>query len=192
MDTSGESESGGEDHCPYRKRSSKHLTPEQLPKPFQNRPPEQFHLPWTPASLTIPHSPSSVEEPPTSPISVTSTNATSLKTIAIKAYITEEAIIVFRVAAETTYAGIREKISDKFANQEDISLRPDFPLAYLAPTYSRHSIASSVYSGIMRKTRASIGSSQSNKSSLFPIQSQEVWEDIVRDSDGKLTLRVFE
>lgn len=116
----------------------------------------------------------------------------SHKIISIKAYMTEEAIIVFRAVAETTYAEIREKIFDKFANQEGISLRPDFPLAYLAPASSRRSTVSSVYSGIARKRAGSVGSASNNESSLLLIQSQEFWEEAVRDSDGKLTLRVFE
>ena len=195
MDTPGEFESTSEDHYQYRELSSQHPTSGQLPKQFQNRPPEQFHLPWIPISQTAPHSPSSTEDTPklpTSPISMRSTSTVSLKSISIKAYITEEAIIVFRAAAETTYAEIREKIFDKFVNQEGISLRPNFPLAYLTPAFSRRSTTSSVYSGIMRKRTGSIGSTQNNESSLFPIQSQEIWEEVVRDSDGKLTLRVFE
>ena len=195
MDVSGESESPGEDRYPYRERLSQPPTSEQLPKPFQNRPPEQFHLPWTLTPPASPQSPSSIEDtpkPPISPVSMASTSTVSLRTISIKAYITEEAIIVFRAAAETTYAEVREKIFDKFANQEGISLRPNFPLAYLAPAFSRRSTTSSVYSGILRRRAGSIGSAKSNESSLLSIQSQEVWEEVVRESDGKLTLRVFE
>jgi hypothetical protein len=106
--------------------------------------------------------------------------------------LTEDMIIVFRAASETTYAEIRDKIYDKFVNQEGISLRPDFPLAYLAPVFSRRSTTSSVYSGIVRKRAEGVGSASTNKPSLFLIQSQEVWDEIVRDSDRKLTLRVFE
>lgn len=188
MDISGEPESVGEDH--YLERPSQHPTSEQLPKPFQNRAPEKYHLPWT----FTPHSLSNIDTPgpPISPVSVTSTRAVSHEIISIKAYITEEAIIVFRAAAETTYAEIRERIFDKFAHQEGISLRPDFPLAYLAPAFSRHSTTSSVYSGIMRKRAGKVGSPKSNESSLLLVHSQEAWEEVVRDSDGKLTLRVFE
>ena len=193
MDISGESESTSEDPHPHRERLSQRPTSEQLPKPFQNRPPEQFHLPWTSSSPTS-HPPSSREQTSKSlsPTSMTSTNTMSHKIISIKAYMTEEAIIVFRAVAETTYAEIREKIFDKFANQEGISLRPDFPLAYLAPASSRRSTVSSVYSGIARKRAGSVGSASNNESSLLLIQSQEFWEEAVRDSDGKLTLRVFE
>jgi len=188
MDISGEPESVGEDH--YLERPSQHPTSEQLPKPFQNRAPEKYHLPWT----FTPHSLSNIDTPgpPISPVSVTSTRAVSHEIISIKAYITEEAIIVFRAAAETTYAEIRERIFDKFAHQEGISLRPDFPLAYLAPAFSRHSTTSSVYSGIMRKRAGKVGSPKGNESSLLLVRSQEAWEEVVRDSDGKLTLRVFE
>jgi len=182
MDAPGEPESVSEDHYPHLERPSQHPTSEQLPKPFQNRAPEKYHLPW----ISTPHSPSSIDSPgpPISPV--------SHEIISIKAYITEEAIIVFRAAAETTYAEIREKIFDKFAHQEGISLRPDFPLAYLAPAFSRHSTTSSVYSGIMRKRAGKVGSPKGNESSLLLVHSQDVWEEVVRDSDGKLTLRVFE
>ena len=129
---------------------------------------------------------------PTSPTSTVSASTMSFRTISVKAYITEEAIIIFRAATETTYAEIREKIFDKFSNQEGISLRHDFPLAYLIPDYSRRSTTSSVYSGITRKRAGSTGSAPRNQSSLVVIHSQEAWEDVVRESDGKLTLRVFE
>lgn len=194
MDTSAESEGISEDHYPYRERLSQHPTSEQLPKPFQNRPPGQFHLPWTPTSPTALHSPLNMEDtskPPTSPTSMTSMSMLPLKAISIKAYITEDAIVVFRTAAETAYAEIREKIHDKFANQEGISLRPDFPLAFLTPACSRRSTTSSVYSGVVRGRARSVESAP-NKSSLFVIQSQEAWDELVRDSDGKLILRVFE
>jgi len=196
MDASGESES--EVQYRYRERSSQHPTSDKLPRPFQNRPPEQFHLPWiptSPISPSTPHPPSNTEDvsrPPTRPISAVSTNTVSFKSISIKAYITEDMIVVFRAAADTTYAGIRDKVYDKFVNQEGISLRPDFPLACLAPAPPRQSITSSVYSGIARKRAGSVGSLCANESSLFSIQSQEVWEEAVRDSGGKLTLRVFE
>ena len=189
------SESESEDHNPYRKRLSQHPTPEQLPKPFQNRPPEQFHLPWTPIFPSADHLPSSVDgghKPPTSPISMASTSTLSLRTISIKAYLTEDAIVVFRVTPETTYAEIRDKIYDKFVNQEGISLRHDFPLAYLVPDFSRRSTVGSACPGITRKRAESVGSASANKSSLLRIQSQEGWDEIMRDSDGKLTLRVFE
>jgi len=193
MDASGESESEG--HNPYRKRSSQHQTSEQLPKPFRNRPPEQFHLPWTPTPPATPHPPPNVVD--TSKLrnnrtSMASASTLSLKAISIKAHLTGGAIIVFRVAAETTYAEIRDKIYDKFVNQEGISLRPDFSLACLAPALSHHSTASSVYFRIARKRAGSIGGASPNESSLIPIQSQEVWDEVMRGSDGKLTLSVSE
>lgn len=193
MDASGGSENEG--HGPYRERLSQHPTSEQLPKPFQNRPPDQFHLPWTHASPSPTHPSLSSEDAPksrTSTMSMASMSTISLKPISIKAYLTEDAIVVFRAAYETTYTEIRDKIYDKFVNQEGISLRPDFPLAYLPPAFSRRSTASSVYAGITRKRGGSIGSVSANESSLLPIQSQEVWDEVLRDSDGKLTLRVFE
>jgi len=192
MDTSGESESEG--HNPYRERSSRRQTSKQLPKPFQDRRPEQFHLPWTPTSPTTPRSPSNREgtsKVPTNRISMASTSTVSLRTISIKTYLTGGAIIVFRIAAETTYSEIRDKIYDKFVNQEGIALRPDFSLACLAPTLSRHSTSNSVYSRIARKRTVSVGSA-STESSLFPIQTQEDWDEAVRGSDGKLTLSVSE
>jgi len=192
MDTSGDSES--ETHNQYQERSSLQPTSEQLPKPFQDRPPEQFHLPWTPTSPSTPHLSSNFDnyyKPPMTPMSMMSTTTVSLKPISIKAYLTEDAIVVFRAAYETTFAEVRDKIYDKFSNQAGISLRPDFPLAYLVPVPSRHT-GSPTSPGSTRKRTGSIGSPSVNQSSLLPIQSQEAWDDIVRESDGKLTLRVFE
>lgn len=193
MEVSGES--GSEDHNPHRERSSRHPTSEQLPRPFQGRPPEQFHLPWTPTTSSAPHSPWGTEGSPISPISsisMASTSTVSLRSLSIKAYLTEDVIVVFRVAFDTPYAEIRDKIYDKFVNQEGVSLRHDFPLAYLVPVFPRNAAASPAHSGATRKRAGSVGSASTNQSSLLSIRSPEVWEEIVRDSDGKLTLRVFE
>ena len=187
MDAFDESESDG--HNTYRE-SSQRPSSEEQPKSPQNRQPEQFYTPRASSSPPTPHAPSKEDasNSPTSP--VVSASTVSLKLISIKAYLTEDVIIVFRAASESTYAEIRDKIHDKFANQEGISLRPDFSLAYLAPTPSRRATMGSVHPGAARKRAASVGSASTGESSLVSIPSQEVWDKVVRDSGGKLTLRV--
>ena len=187
MDPPAESDS--DDLTGYRERSSQRPTSDPLPNSFQNHPPEQFYSPSTPTSPTTPQPSEDTSEPQTGRASMSSTSTVSLKNISVKAYLTEDIIIVFRVPIETRFAEIRDKVYDKFVNQEGISLRPDFPLAYLTPA-RRRSTTSSVYSGIKRS--ASVGSASAHASSLVQIQSQEDWNDILRESDGKLTLRVFE
>jgi hypothetical protein len=121
---------------------------------------------------------------------MSSTSTVSPKNLSIKAYLTEDIIVVFRVPIELKYTEVRDKIYDKFVNQEGIALRRDFPLAYL--TTRRSSTTSSVYSGIERIRTTSVGNASANQSSLVQIQSQADWDEIVRDADGKVTLRVFE
>ncbi|KAF9778939.1 hypothetical protein BJ322DRAFT_1113815 [Thelephora terrestris] len=186
VDASGESES--DDLTGFRERSSQRPTSDPLPESFQNHPPEQFHSPSTP---TTPQPLSPSEDVPSGRGSMSSTSTVSLRTISIKAYLTEDIIIVFRVPVETKFTEIRDKVYDKFVNQEGISLRPDYPLAYLTPV-RRRSATSSVYSGTKRNRSGSIGSSSTHGSSLVSIQSQEDWNEILHESDGKLTLRVFE
>lgn len=181
MDASAESES--EEFTRDRELSSQRPTPHPLPNSFQRLPQEKLHSP----SRATPQSPSPSEDA-IGRTSMSSTSTVSLKNISIKAYMTEDMIVVFRVPVETKYAEIRDKIYDKFVNQEDVSLRHSFPLAYLTPA-RRCSTTSSVYSGISRN---SVGDASAHPSSLVLIQSQEEWEGILRNSDGKLTLRVFE
>ena len=161
--------------------------PDQFHNSFHHLPQENFHSPSRATSPPIPQSPSPSEDA-NGRTSMSSTSTVSLKNISIKAFMTEDIIIVFRVPVGTKYAEIRDKIYDKFVNQEGISLRHSFPLAYLTPA-RRSSTTSSVYSGISRNT---VGGASAHPSSLVQIQSQEEWEEILRGSDGKLTLRVFE
>lgn len=149
-----------------------------------------FHPPWIPATPTTLHAfPLSDDTcgPPSGRLSTSSTSTVSPKNLSIKAYLTEDMIISFRVPIEAKFSEIREKISDKFANDVGISLRKEYPLAFLTPA-RRNSGNSSVYSGIKRDR----ANSSTNASSLVQVQSVEDWEDIVRESNGKLILRVFE
>lgn len=171
MEASGGSES--ECHSPYLERPS---TSEQLPTQLRNRPSTRSYLAHPPSS----------REDPSSPKPITP----SLKPISIKAYLTEDAIVVFRAASDTSYAEIRDRVYEKFFHQEGISLRHGFPLTYLTPASSRPSTTSQP--GGAGKRPGTVGSTSTNQSSLILIQSQEVWDEVVRDSDGKLTLRVFE
>lgn len=192
MDACAEPES--DDLTRYRERSSQRPSSDPLPNSFQNRPTEQSHPPSRATSPPIPQSPSPSEDasgPPTGRISNSSTCAVPLKSVSIKAYLTEDMIIVFRVPVETKYVEIREKIYDKFVNQEKVPLRHDFPLTYLAPA-RRRSTTSSVYSGIKRNRAGSVGSAPAHDPPLVRIDSQEEWDEILRESDGKLTFRVFE
>ena len=185
MDASGES--GSEE--PWERSS--HGNPTSDP---HSNPPQDNILDQTPTPPTTPQPPSPSEETPgisAGRVSLSSTSTISPKNISIKAYLTEDTIIVFRVPVETKYAEIRDKVYDKFVNQEGIPLRLNYPLTYLTPA-RRRSTSSSVYSGIKRACPGSIGSASAQESSLIQIQSQEGWEEIVRESDGKLTLRVFE
>jgi hypothetical protein len=80
-----------------------------VPKQSQDRLPERFHLPWLPPTLSTSHFPSNVQDgfkSPESPASMMSTSTVSLKPISVKAYLTQGAFVVFRVAHETTYAEI--------------------------------------------------------------------------------------
>lgn len=193
MDVAGASEC---DLTPYPERSFQSPTSDPLPNSFQSRPSQRFHS-HPPSRATSPaiHQPPSLDEDtPGSPngrVSMSSTSTVSPQNISIKAYVTEDTIVVFRASLETKYAEIRDKIYDKFVNQESISLAPDFSIAYLVPT-QRRSTSSSVYAGTNKHRSGSVGNTSAHESSLVHIQSQEKWEEILRESDGKLTLRVVE
>ncbi|KDQ53184.1 hypothetical protein JAAARDRAFT_162080 [Jaapia argillacea MUCL 33604] len=154
---------------PGREQISMNLSsPEYFPKPFQNRPPGQFHIPWS-----------------SSPRETTFEQNLKETSIAIKAVL-KDCIIVFRTPCITSLGQIRKRLAEKFDKQEGIALRESFALAYMATTGSdRGSLAS----GRTRSSSVSSSGIGEGKAMRY-IYSQDEWNTAVASCGGKLTLRV--
>ncbi|KAI0925653.1 hypothetical protein AcV5_008331 [Taiwanofungus camphoratus] len=160
-------------YSPGREQPSKHpnagmATPERFPKPFQDRPPGQFHLPWS---------------PPDSPPSARSLTGTD--TFAVKAML-DDSIVLLRATPSTTLVDLRARIRDKFARQEGVPLSESFRIGYLPPSdgpvRSRRGRARS-------NSVSTVGSETSQAVHL--ITSEEEWQTAIANCAGKLTIRIF-
>lgn len=177
---------------PRRERVSHFITqqmstPQHFPKPFQNRPPGQFHLPWTPTESTpstppLPSSPLSAA----SITSFTSTSTMSGEHFTIKA-IREDSIVLLRIARGMSLALVRERMRDKFSSQEGVALTSTFTIGFNpAPPGERQSFMH-VGPGRPRAQSASAGQPR-----LRFITNDVQWEEALSGSGGKLTVHIFD
>ncbi|KZT29733.1 hypothetical protein NEOLEDRAFT_470179 [Neolentinus lepideus HHB14362 ss-1] len=142
--------------------------PEYFPKPFQNRPPGQYHIPWSPKGTEH------------------NTGNPAEASFAVKA-VHGETIIVFRTSRMTSFIEIRKKLVDKFSQQEEAPLAHTFALAYLPhPSERTKSIAGRPRSSSV----SSVGVSDTTL--LRYISSQDSWDEAIATCGGKLTLRLID
>ncbi|TFK49937.1 hypothetical protein OE88DRAFT_294729 [Heliocybe sulcata] len=142
--------------------------PEYFPKPFQNRPPGQYHIPWSTKS------PEQSEGNPAE------------ASFAVKA-VHGETIIAFRTSRITSLIEVRKKLVEKFSQQERIPLAHTFALACLPPLSER---TKSMAGRPRSSSVSSVGASDSTQ--LRYISSQESWDEAVATCGGKLTLRLID
>ncbi|KAL6301376.1 hypothetical protein BKA93DRAFT_798032 [Sparassis latifolia] len=158
---------GGREVLPLR--FDKHMsTPDRFPKPFQDRPPGQFHLPWS---------------PPASPPRMTSPSGSD--TYTIKAML-RESIVLLRASYGTSYPEVRERLRDKFAKQEEVPLSNPFVIGYLPQSAIPQTPST------RGRPRSSSLSSERSLTSLRYIYSEEEWHTAVAGCAGKLTIRIFD
>lgn len=146
-------------------------TPEHYPKPFQNRPPGQFHLPWTPESRSPATSVAS------SPLSTT-TNVT----FTVKAVLGNTAVLV-RATHSMSLNQIREKISEKYASQEATTLPQNFVVAITTS-------ASMKASRGRPRSNSTSAVGLINSSGLRYIATEFEWQELISTCSGKLALRI--
>ncbi|GJE94572.1 hypothetical protein PsYK624_107420 [Phanerochaete sordida] len=169
---------------PHRERVSKHLsaiaTPAHFPKPYQHRPPGQFHLPWSPTT-TRPPSVASTVATPASPTSIASSAASEHFTV--KA-VRQDSIVLLRATHGEPLALVRTRLRDKFAAQEGVRLTEAFTIGFSpAPATSgrpRSHSASSSLDGRQQQPR------------LRFITCDEDWAQAAASCVGKLTIHVFD
>ncbi|KAI0789909.1 hypothetical protein C8Q75DRAFT_806567 [Abortiporus biennis] len=165
---------------PGRERISHNITtPERYPKPFQNRPPGQFHLPWSPQS-TCPQSPTL-----SMACSITSSTA-GQDSFTIKA-VRGDTIVLLRANYSMPLTDIRSKLRDKFASQEGINLSETFAIGYIVNPTADTKLAR----GRTRSnSTSSVGITPPN--CIRYISTEVQWLDIISACTGKLTVRIYD
>ncbi|KAI0067298.1 hypothetical protein BV25DRAFT_1819625 [Artomyces pyxidatus] len=152
------------------------MTPEQLPRPFQNRPSGQFHLPWNSSLSTLP-----LPETPTSPSFMLPPSPKVGDDILVVKAALDDAIVVFRTRRDTSLADVRQRIYDKFARQEGIPLSSEFTLAYVPPITSVKGD---------RPRASTVSAASSDWARQVAITSAEQWEVAVASCGTKVVLRI--
>ena len=155
-------------------------TPEHFPKPFQNRPPGQFHLPWSPTTST--------RLARTSLSSLRSTGSSAPggpEHFTVKA-IMQDAIVLLRAAHGMPLADLRARLRDKFLS-EGVRLTDAFTVGFSPPAP-----APAMGGGRPRSQSTSSVSSAEGHRRLRFITNDADWEQAAAGCTGKLTIHVFD
>ena len=182
-------------------------TPDRFPKPFQNRPPGQFHLPWSPPSTPgVEHSEPAYPVPPRTPPparpstsgSMTSTSgyavspptspSTASESLTVKA-ILHDSIVLLRIPRAAPLPDVRTRIRDKFAVQEGVQLSSAFVIGWAPPATQPAGVAA--MRGRPRSNSASsVGTL--NPQALRYVRGEQDWRAAVAAcAGGKMTIRLF-
>ncbi|RPD74922.1 hypothetical protein L226DRAFT_68775 [Lentinus tigrinus ALCF2SS1-7] len=184
-------------------------TPDRFPKPFQNRPPGQFHLPWSPPSTPgIEHSEPAYVVPPRTPPpvrpstsgSMTSSNGfpgsppnsptTATESLTVKA-ILQDSIVLLRILRAAPLEEVRTRIRDKFAVQEGVQLSNAFVIGWAPAATQPSGVAALSVRGRPRSNSASsVGTL--NPQALRYVRGEQEWRTAVAScAGGKMTIRLF-
>lgn len=166
--------------CLAKDFSVRTAAPERFPKPFQNRPPGQFHLPWTPEiSPSIPSATLPDTHTPTSPGS----SSTSGDNFTVKV-ILDEAIVLLRVPLNVSLAELRGRIAEKYSKQEGVHVSPSFSIGYILSPSER---------ATSPKGRPRSNSTSSNLAiqSVRYITAETEWRSVIDNCVGKVSIRLF-
>ncbi|RDX57146.1 hypothetical protein OH76DRAFT_18594 [Lentinus brumalis] len=184
-------------------------TPDRFPKPFQNRPPGQFHLPWSPPSTpstersepTYPASPRT--PPPACPStsgSMTSSSGfagsppnsptTATESLTVKA-ILQDSIVLLRIPRGAPLQEVRTRIRDKYAVQEGVQLSSAFVIGWAPSATQPSGVAALSVRGRPRSNSASsVGTL--NPQALRYVYAEQEWRAAVAAcASGKMTIRLF-
>ncbi|KAI0833617.1 hypothetical protein BC628DRAFT_1414378 [Trametes gibbosa] len=197
-------------HTPLRKPPQEPFqlavaTPDRFPKPFRDRPPGQFHLPWSSQDFSTPSSPVSL--PPSSPVSPTSpfshalaspvspvpypTSPITTENVTLKAVL-HDSIVLVRIARGASLLEVRDRLREKFAVQEGVKLLPSFVIGWAPPAPARGGAG-----GLLALRGRPRSNSASSVGSLNPqalryLYSEQDWQVVLEAcAGGKMTVRLF-
>ncbi|KAH9902664.1 hypothetical protein C8Q73DRAFT_14163 [Cubamyces lactineus] len=194
-------------------------TPDRFPKPFRDRPPGQFHLPWSPQdqSGSRPSTPSSsvsASSPTTSPTLPSAqptavpmrTHTTSpppppptpgapagTENVTLKAVL-NASIVLLRVSRGAPLAEVRERLRDKFAGQEGVKLTPSFVIGWAPPSATTGAGGPGGLLALRGRPRSNSASSVGSMSpqALRYVYSEQDWQTALAScTGGKMTVRLF-
>lgn len=135
----------------------------------------EFHRPWARESLSPPLSP---QTPSTAVSRFPSTDYT----VAVKAVL-DDTIVVFRVERDATFEELRQRVHEKFAGSEGVTLRDAFVLAYVPP-------AAGVGGGKRVSTVSAMSTGSADLSRALPLENEDDWANAVAVCGWKVTIRV--
>ncbi|PIL35468.1 hypothetical protein GSI_02195 [Ganoderma sinense ZZ0214-1] len=184
-------------HPSQREPSREVSTPDRFPKPFQHRPPGQFHLPWSPAAspkrpqtaplgepasapaLSRPQTSWSIaSSPPGSPMSPPMTEGS----VTLKAVL-QESIVLLRVPRGASLEEVRARLRDKFAAQEGVQLSRGFVVGWVPS-----GVGNATVNGRPRASSVSGMGAQA----LRYVYTEEEWQAALDAcAGGKMTVRLF-
>ncbi|KAI0367988.1 hypothetical protein BV20DRAFT_969822 [Pilatotrama ljubarskyi] len=198
-------------HEPFHKEVA---SPDRFPKPFRDRPPGQFHLPWSPQDSSRPPTPSpaspaspaspfpssgsfaqhpsvpapvptGASPPPTTPNSPTGTESLTLKAVL------HESIVLLRVSRTWPLLEVRERLREKLAVQEGVKLLPSFVIGWAPPVPARAAGGLLALRGRPRSNSASSAGSLSPASLRYVYTEQDWQAALAACASGKMTVRLF-
>lgn len=161
---------------PMRERAStiQISTPDRFPKPFQNRPPGQFHLPWMPVNSPR--------------MSVASLSPSTADTFTIKA-VRQDTIVLLRATYSMPLLEVRNKIRAKFSSQDGPPLTDAFTVGF-APIDSDEAGQATVRGRPRSQSTSAIR--PNGQPRLRFISTEEDWDSAISTCTGKLTLHIFD
>ncbi|KAH8101015.1 hypothetical protein BXZ70DRAFT_1007939 [Cristinia sonorae] len=164
-------------------------TPDRYPKPFQHRPPNQFHIPWNAQTPPIPEATSPVASEDSSVFPATFT---------IKA-VKDDTILLLRADDKMRWSDLRNKIAEKF-EAEGEPLTKSFLVGYVPSSDANAAAtpaspqAKSRATQLRGRPRASSTSSVGLLSgrAIRTINSDQEWQALIAGCNGKLVLRILD
>ena len=140
--------------------------------------PGAFHRPWARESLA----PSLSRQTSSSVISSFPSIPTD-ETLVVKAVL-DDAIVVFRVERDASFAELRHRVHEKFARSEGVTLRDAFVLAYVPPGVGGGG------GGKRVSTVSSMSTGSADLARALPLENEEDWAIAVAGCGSKVTIRV--
>jgi hypothetical protein len=101
--------------------------------------------------------------------------------VAVKAVL-DDTIVVFRVERDASFEELRQRVHEKFARSEGMTLRNAFVLAYVPPA--------SAGGGNRVSTVSSVSTGSADLARALPLENEDDWANAVAGCGSKITIRV--
>ncbi|KAI0775100.1 hypothetical protein BD413DRAFT_611459 [Trametes elegans] len=182
-------------------------SPDRFPRPFRDRPPGQFHLPWSAQDSSRPTTPTSFRPPsppPQTSFAGTSppargaapvsspTSPVATESVTLKAVL-HDSIVLLRIARTSPLGDVRERLREKFAVQEGLALTPTFVLGWAPPVPTGGGGGGGLLAlkGRPRSNSASSVGSMSPQALRYLYNEQDWRAALAACGGGKMTVRLF-